>query len=123
MPRHNLINRYYSHTISSNYISSDDEEETPLEKLDLEQNFLKNVLEKTTIIKLQVKELKNKLLLYKIMENKQLIKTSSTEQLVCYYNSILTTFNEHCEKISSLKDMIDLIRSEIIDRNGVSEPV
>ncbi len=27
MPRHNLINRYYSNTISSNYISSDEEDE------------------------------------------------------------------------------------------------
>lgn len=108
MPRSNLIRHYKSSTISSNYISSDEE---------VEDDVLKKILEKTAIIKLQIKELKNKYILSNDKLNEQLIKNSSVEQLVEYYNNTIKKLNEQCQEVLSLKDNVDLIRRELKNRN------
>ena len=75
---------------------------------------------KTVAIKLKVKEFSNRLSLDNDILNKQLIKTISTEKLVCYFNNILTKLNEQCEQLTRLKDTADLVRREIVNRNDAT---
>ena len=121
MPRHNLINRYNSSTISSNYISSDEEDNKIEDNDKIEDDVLKKILEKTATIKIQIKELKNKYILNNGKLNEQLIKNSSVEQLREYYYNIITKMNELCEQVASLKDTSDLIKREIKNRNIISD--
>lgn len=114
MPRRNLMSDYKSSTISSDYISSDEEE--------IEDDFLKKILEKTAIIKLQIKELKNKHILSNDqLDYEQFIKSCSSEQLVEYYNNIIKKLNEQCQEVLSLKDTTDLIRRELKKRKIISD--
>ena len=113
MHRHYFKKDYKSSTISSDYISSDEEE-------NIDDDVFKKILEKTATIKIQIKELKNKYILDKDKFDEQLIKNSSLEQLVLYYNNIITTLTEHCQQVISLKDTADSIRRELKNRNIIS---